>query len=108
METVKTIRTLLGYSQTVFARSLGVAQASISRWELGKNSPTLDDICNMRRLVESSGNEWKHDYTREMAAFPLPYLKQNKLWATVARVNDSHGDRHLICTCAPIEDYMEE
>mgnify|MGYP000613281175 CR=1 FL=1 len=65
-----------------------------------KNAPhTIKEVC---------GNEWKHDYTREMAAFPLPYLKQNKLWATVARVNDSHGDRHLICTCAPIEDYMEE
>lgn len=64
-----------------------------------KNSPhTMKEIC---------ANDWKHSYSREDAAFPLPYLKENKLWATVARVNDSYGDRNLICTCAPIEEYME-
>ena len=64
-----------------------------------KNAPhTINEVC---------GNEWEHKYSRELAAFPLEHLKNNKLWATVARVNDSYGDRNLICTCAPIEDYVE-
>ena len=53
-------------------------------------------------------NEWAHPYSREEAAFPLEYVKQNKFWPTVGRVNNTHGDRNLICTCEPIESYMEE
>jgi len=53
------------------------------------------------------GTEWAHPYTREQAAFPLPYVSLNKFWPSVARVNNTHGDRHLICTCEPVESYME-
>ncbi len=53
-------------------------------------------------------NEWKRSYTREEAAFPLAYVKANKFWPSVARVNDTYGDRNLICTCEPTESYMEE
>ena len=59
-------------------------------------------------IEELTATEWNHCYSRETAAYPIPYLKMNKLWASVARINDSHGDRNLICTCAPIEDYMEK
>ncbi|MET0462041.1 MAG: aminomethyl-transferring glycine dehydrogenase [Chitinophagaceae bacterium] len=51
--------------------------------------------------------EWNHAYTREAAAFPLYYVTLNKFWPSVARVNNTHGDRNLICTCEPIESYME-
>ncbi len=54
-----------------------------------------------------TANEWKHVYTREEAAFPLYYVTLNKFWPSVARVNNTHGDRNLICTCEPIESYME-
>lgn len=50
---------------------------------------------------------WEHSYTREQAAFPLFYVTQNKFWPSVARVNNTIGDRNLICTCEPIESYME-
>jgi len=53
-----------------------------------------------------TGNEWKHSYTRQEAAFPLYYVTLNKFWPSVARVNNTHGDRHLICTCEPVESYM--
>ncbi len=46
-------------------------------------------------------------YTRQQAAFPLYYVTQNKFWPSVARVNNTYGDRNLICTCEPIECYME-
>ena len=52
-------------------------------------------------------DEWKHAYTRQEAAFPLYYVTLNKFWPSVARVNNTHGDRNLICTCEPIESYIE-
>ena len=65
-----------------------------------KNAPhTMHEVC---------ANEWNHPYTREQAAFPLAYVTDRKFWPAVARVNNSHGDRNLICTCAPISDYIEQ
>ncbi|WP_113654285.1 aminomethyl-transferring glycine dehydrogenase [Pedobacter namyangjuensis] len=55
-----------------------------------------------------TANEWEHGYSRQTAAFPLPYVAAYKFWPSVGRVNDSHGDRALICACPPIESYMEE
>jgi len=48
---------------------------------------------------------WSHAYSREQAAFPLPFVLAHKFWPPVARVDNAHGDRNLVCTCAPIEDY---
>ena len=62
-----------------------------------KNAPhTMSAVCN---------DEWKHRYGRQTAAFPLAYLTKNKFWPSVARVNNTHGDRNLICTCEPTEAY---
>ena len=55
-----------------------------------------------------TGNDWEHGYSRQTAAFPLPYVAAYKFWPSVGRVNDSHGDRSLICACPPLESYMEE
>jgi glycine dehydrogenase len=49
---------------------------------------------------------WELPYSREKAAFPLPYLKENKFFASVRRVDDAYGDRNLVCSCAPIEAYI--
>ncbi|KAF2519607.1 aminomethyl-transferring glycine dehydrogenase [Flavobacterium salilacus subsp. salilacus] len=54
-----------------------------------------------------TADEWLLPYTREKAAFPLDYLMDNKFWPAVRRVDDAYGDRNLICSCAPIEAYME-
>lgn len=55
-----------------------------------------------------SNDLWPYDYTREKAAYPLPYLHHGyKFWASVARVDSAHGDRNLVCVCPPIEDYMQ-
>ncbi|NNF20280.1 MAG: aminomethyl-transferring glycine dehydrogenase [Flavobacteriaceae bacterium] len=64
-----------------------------------KNAPhTLDML---------TSNDWEFPYTREDAAYPLPYVLENKFWPTVRRVDEAYGDRNLICTCAPIEAYAE-
>ena len=63
-----------------------------------KNSPhTLDVI---------SGDDWDKPYSRKQAAFPLNYISGNKFWPTVSRVDDAYGDRNLVCSCEPIENYM--
>lgn len=53
-----------------------------------------------------TSDEWDLPYTREEAAYPLEYLRDNKFWPSVRRVDDAFGDRNLICTCAPIEAYI--
>jgi glycine dehydrogenase len=53
-------------------------------------------------------DDWKHAYTRNQAAFPLPYTRENKFWPSIARVNNTYGDRNLICTCEPVSSYAEE
>jgi glycine dehydrogenase len=58
-------------------------------------------------LAMLTADEWLLPYTREKAAFPLEFVRDNKFWPTVRRVDEAYGDRNLICSCAPIEDYME-
>ncbi|MGB1183724.1 MAG: aminomethyl-transferring glycine dehydrogenase [Schleiferiaceae bacterium] len=53
------------------------------------------------------GDAWDFPYTRSKAGFPLPFVSDNKFWPTVRRVDDAYGDRNLVCTCEPIESYME-
>ncbi|HKI95207.1 MAG TPA: aminomethyl-transferring glycine dehydrogenase subunit GcvPB, partial [Gemmatimonadales bacterium] len=48
---------------------------------------------------------WNHPYARERAAYPSPQTRVYKIWPTVARIDSAYGDRHLICTCPPIEEY---
>jgi glycine dehydrogenase len=65
-----------------------------------KNAPhTQQVIC---------ADEWAHAYSRSQAAFPLPYVRENKFWPSIARVNNTYGDRNLICTCEPVANYAEE
>ncbi|MFM2387341.1 MAG: aminomethyl-transferring glycine dehydrogenase [Bacteroidota bacterium] len=52
-------------------------------------------------------SNWDRPYTVEQACFPLPYVSHNKFWPTTARINNTHGDRNLVCTCEPTESYME-
>ena len=51
---------------------------------------------------------WFHGYTRKKAAYPLDWLYERKYWPSVARVDEAYGDRHLFCTCAPLEAYREK
>lgn len=55
-----------------------------------------------------AGSEWTHAYPRELAAFPLPVLKQQKYWPPVARVDNVYGDKNVFCSCVPIEAFAGE
>ena len=69
-----------------------------------KNNPLKNAPHTQLSVVKT---DWDKPYTREQAAFPMYYVTQNKFWPSVARVNNTHGDRNLICTCEPVESYME-
>ena len=50
---------------------------------------------------------WDRPYSRTEAAFPLAYVNENKFWPSISRVNNTFGDRNLVCTCEPVESYIE-
>jgi glycine dehydrogenase len=80
---------------------------------LAVENGTLDKVDNPLKnaphtVATITANEWDHAYSRQTAAFPLPYVLERKFWPSVGRVNDSHGDRSLICSCPPLESYVEE
>jgi glycine dehydrogenase len=54
-----------------------------------------------------AGSEWTHPYPRELAAFPLAVLKRQKYWPPVARVDNVHGDKNVMCACIPVDAYKE-
>jgi len=67
--------------------------------ELLKNAPhTLDMV---------TADNWNFPYSRQKAAFPLEFVNENKFWPTVRRVDEAYGDRNLVCSCNPIESYVE-
>ncbi len=59
-------------------------------------------------VVECTSDEWKHSYSRSKAAFALPWLYDNKIWPSVGRIDDAYGDRNLMCSCAPLEEYRKK
>ncbi|MEM6685044.1 MAG: aminomethyl-transferring glycine dehydrogenase [Bacteroidota bacterium] len=77
-----------------------ISEASVSDTNnVMKNAP--------HTLGMLTADEWHLPYSRQKAAFPLSYVSENKFWPTVRRVDDAYGDRNLICTCTPIEEYAE-
>ena len=73
---------------------------------------TADETDNVLKnaphtLAMVTSDSWEHPYSREKAAFPLPYITENKFWPSIRRTDEAFGDRNLMCTCAPIEDYIE-
>ena len=67
-----------------------------------ENNPLKNAPHTATRLMDDS---WESPYSRQVAAYPLPYIKEAKFWPTVGRVDNAHGDRNLICSCPSIEEY---
>jgi glycine dehydrogenase len=57
--------------------------------------------------TEVTADTWNHSYSRQLAAFPLNWIRENKYWPAVARIDDAYGDRNLMCTCPSPEDFLE-
>ncbi len=79
---------------------------SIEDGKADKTDNALKHAPHTQQVV--CADEWNHAYSRQEAAFPLAYVMKNKFWPSIARINNTFGDRNLICTCEPMESYMEE
>jgi glycine dehydrogenase len=77
--------------------SVGIAD---SKDNVLKNSPHTAE--------EALSDKWSHPYTREKAVYPLPYVKINKFWPPVGRINNPYGDKNLVCKCPPIDAYAKK
>ena len=65
-----------------------------------KNAPHTLDL--------AVAQNWEFDYSREKAIFPLSWIRKNKFWPTVRRVQDAYGDRNLVCSCPSLDEYKDE
>lgn len=79
--------------------------AAVENGEVDQKDNVLKHAPHTARVV--TADEWDRPYSRQKAAYPVEYLRINKFWPSVGRVNDSQGDRTLICSCPPIEAYAE-
>ena len=74
----------------------------------GKADPKDNVLKNAPHTAEAvTADAWSHPYSREQAAYPLPFVRANKFWPAVSRVDNPYGDRNLICACPPVEAYAE-
>lgn len=91
-----------------FTEAMKSIRAEIARIEDGiwdkQNNPLKNAPHTALEVIE----DWDRPYSRAEAVYPLDYLKGSKYWSPVARVNNAHGDRNLICSCPPMESYEQE
>ncbi len=89
-----------------FCDALIAIRAEIQDVIDGKVDPRDNVLKNAPHTAEEvTADAWPHPYSREQAAYPLPYVRAGKFWPAVARIDNPYGDRHLICSCPPIEAY---
>lgn len=85
-----------------FCESMISIRAEIAEIEAGKISQSDNLLKNAPHTTEALlASEWKHPYSREHAAFPAPWSRENKFWPSVGRIDNVFGDRHLFCSCQP-------
>ena len=81
----------------------------IAEIEEGRSDKTDNVLKNSpHTAIHVIADEWKHSYSREKAAYPNHWVRENKFWSPVGRLNGAFGDRNLVCACPPIEEYMSE
>ncbi len=92
-----------------FVDTMKLIHAEIMEVKDGKADAEDNVLKNAPHTQEEViANEWNHSYDREKAAFPMAWVRENKLFPTVARIDDAFGDRNLQCSCAPIDEYRKE
>ncbi|MGV8017533.1 MAG: aminomethyl-transferring glycine dehydrogenase [Ignavibacteria bacterium] len=90
-----------------FCEAMIKIREEIDEVEKGIASDTDNVLHNAPHTCESiCSDKWEHPYSREKAAFPVDSLRTGKFWPTVGRINDAYGDRNLVCSCPPVDDYL--
>jgi glycine dehydrogenase len=90
-----------------FCNAMLDIRAEIARIEAGDWPQDNNPLCNAPHTVEDLVSDWDRPYTRKEGCFPAGSFRVDKYWSPVNRVDNVYGDRHLICTCPPLEDYIE-
>jgi glycine dehydrogenase len=90
-----------------FCNALLDIRAEIAKVEAGDWPQDNNPLCNAPHTVEDLVSDWDRPYTRKEGCFPAGSFRVDKYWSPVNRVDNVYGDRHLICTCPPLEDYIE-
>ncbi|MDE0483227.1 MAG: aminomethyl-transferring glycine dehydrogenase [Candidatus Poribacteria bacterium] len=89
-----------------FCSALISIREEIAEIENGVASSDDNVLKNAPHTVQTvTQTDWNHSYSREKAAFPKPWVRQTKFWPPVARINEVHGDRNLVCSCPPLTEY---
>jgi glycine dehydrogenase len=92
-----------------FCNALISIKKEIDKVEKGEFDKIDNPLKNApHTYLELAANEWEHKYTREQAAFPNEFLRHNKYWAPVGRVDNVYGDRNLVCSCPSMDEYKDE
>ena len=92
-----------------FCNALISIKKEIDKVEQGEFDKIDNPLKNApHTYLELAANEWEHKYTREQAAFPNEFLRHNKYWAPVGRVDNVYGDRNLVCSCPSMDEYKDE
>jgi glycine dehydrogenase len=90
-----------------FCDALIAIRKEIADLESGKADKADNPLKNApHTAAHALADGWKHPYSREQAVYPLPWVKANKFWPSVGRVNAAYGDKNLVCACPPIEEYV--
>ena len=91
-----------------FCDAMIAIRAEIRAVEQGRMDRADNPLKNApHTAAEVTAEAWTHPYSRQEAAFPLPYVAAHKYWPPVKRVDNVYGDRNLVCTCAPLEEYAQ-
>ncbi len=91
-----------------FCEAMTTIRAEIRAVEEGGMARDDNPLKNAPHTAEAiAASDWKHPYSREVAAFPAPFTHGRKVWPAVGRIDNAQGDRHLVCTCPPVEAYGE-
>ncbi len=91
-----------------FCEALIAIRAEIQAIELGMADREDNVLKNAPHTASHViSDEWAHPYTREQAAYPAPWTREAKFWPFVGRVDNAYGDRNLVCSCPPVEEYAE-
>ena len=87
-----------------FCDAMIAIKEEIDKTSLDNPNNVLKNSPHTQAMV--TNDDWKYPYSRQQAAFPLPFVAENKFWPSVRRVDDAYGDRNLVCNCVPIEAYI--
>jgi glycine dehydrogenase len=92
-----------------FCDALTAIRGEIQEVMDGKADPDDNVLKNAPHTAAAvTADVWDHPYTREQAAFPLPFVAANKFWPAVGRIDNTYGDRHLVCSCPGMDAYAQD